>query len=401
MKPTTATGDPAMIRRINTGIALEAVLKHAPLSRAAISEKTGLNKATVSSLVQDLLDQHLVLETGQGESSGGRKPVMLVFNKLAGHAVGVDVGANYIQGVLTDLEGGVIREIRRPHHAQSSPSIMEMLFDLIDELAASATAAGAVASPYGLVGIGIGLPGIVDETGALLFAPNMDWEPTEVARLTEKRFGVPVRVDNEANFGALGEQVFGAGSGIRHLVYVSAGIGIGTGLVLDGKLYRGSAGHSGELGHLSIDYAGPLCRCGNRGCWELYASEQALLDKARIVGCGTLDDVLERAEAGDEDVLAVLEETGSRLGVGIATIVNIFNPEAVLIGNRLSRAKRWLEEPLARELASRALPYHRSRLRLLFAELGDASAVRGAAHQAVSAFLERVKAGEGQRSLAE
>ncbi len=391
MKPTTATGDPAMIRRINTGIALEAVLKHAPLSRAAISEKTGLNKATVSSLVQDLLDQQLVLETGQGQSSGGRKPVMLVFNNRAGHTVGVDVGANYILGVLTDLEGSVLKEIRRPHEARSAASIMKLLFALIEELAAVGKS-----SPYGLVGIGIGLPGIVDETGALLFAPNMDWEPTEVARLTEARFGVPVRVDNEANFGALGEQVFGAGSGIRHLVYVSAGIGIGTGLVLDGKLYRGSTGHSGELGHLSVDYAGPPCRCGNRGCWELYASEQALLDNALPLGCRTLDEILERANAGDKTIIDVLERTGAMLGVGIATIANIFNPEAVLIGNRLSRAKRWLEAPLARELESRALPYHRSRLRVLFAELGDASAVRGAAHLAASAFLDRVKAGKAQ-----
>ena len=174
----------------------------------------------------------------------------------------------------------------------------------------------------------------------------------------------------------------------------SAGIGIGTGLVLDGKLYRGAGGYSGELGHLSIDYKGAACRCGNQGCWELYASEQAVLDKAATLGCSSLDEVLERAEAGDPAVRAILEETGSYLGIGIATIINIFNPEAVIVGNSLSRARKWLEEPLRRALESRALPLHRSSHRLLFAELMDSSAVRGAAYTAADAFLGRVKAGE-------
>lgn len=388
MKSTT-TGDPALIRRINTGIALDAVLKGEPLSRAAISAGTGLNKATVSSLVQDLLDRGLLTETGQGASSGGRKPVMLEFRASAGCAIGIDVGATYLMGVRADLRGEVLAELRRPMEAAGGRSVMEQLIGFIEELLPKQPP-----QPYGVVGIGIGLPGIVDGAGSLLLAPHMDWEPTEVARRLEERFGVPVHADNEANFGAQGERIFGAAAGIRHLVYVSAGMGIGTGLVLDGQLYRGASGFSGELGHLSIQFDGPACRCGNRGCWERFASEQAALESAAAIGCGSLEELAQLAEQGHSEALRIWDEIGSYLGIGIATIINVFNPEAVLIGSRLSMAARWLEPAVQREVQARALPFHRRQARVRFAELGDGSAVRGAAWQAAEGFLARVKAGE-------
>ncbi|WP_442956387.1 ROK family transcriptional regulator [Paenibacillus sp. YIM B09110] len=380
------TGDLALIKKMNTSIVLEAVIKHAPLSRAQISELTGLNKATVSSLVQDLIDSNLVLEIGPGESSGGRKPVMLLFNGTAGYAVGIDLGVNYIRGVLSDLEGNVVSELQRRMKRQDPDFALEQLASCIEELMGKAPE-----SAYGIVGIGVGVPGIVDDHGSILFAPNLKWRQVELQRLLEERFELPVTIDNEANAGAQGEQKYGAGRGIRNQIYVSVGIGIGTGIILNKELYKGASGFSGELGHLSIEYNGKPCSCGNQGCWELYASENALLERAASLGFDSLEDLLASAEEGNEQVRELISSIGDYLGAGIANIVNVFNPDVVIIGNRMSRAKTWLEQSVQAAVDRRTLSYHRERLLILFAELQDQSAVRGAAYYAISKFFTKIK----------
>ncbi|GMK45213.1 xylose repressor [Paenibacillus glycanilyticus] len=387
MKVTT-TGDLTLIKKINTSIVLEAVLKQAPLSRAQISELTGLNKATVSNLVQDLIDSDLVVEIGPGESSGGRKPVMLLFNGMAGYAVGIDLGVNYIRGVLADLEGNVVAELQRSLKKHQLEFTLKELIQCIHELIGKAPA-----SPYGIVGIGIGVPGIVDDQGSILFAPNLEWQHVELQHMLEEEFKLPVTIDNEANAGAQGEQKYGTGRGIAHQIYVSVGIGIGTGIILNKELYKGATGFSGELGHLSIEYNGKPCRCGNEGCWELYASENALLEQAAPLGFDNLEDLLDAAEAGNEEVRALFYKIGEYMGAGISNIVNVFNPDVVIIGNRMSRAKTWLEEAVQSSVTRRTLPYHRERLRILFAELQDQSAVRGAAYYAISKFFTKIKTG--------
>lgn len=380
------TGDLALIKKINTAIVLEAVLKHAPLSRAQISELTGLNKATVSSLVQDLIDSHFVLENGPGQSSGGRKPVMLLFNGTAGYAVGIDLGVNYIRGLLVDLEGNVIAEHQGVLKQQDPELAILQLMAYIELLINQAPE-----SPYGVVGIGVGVPGIVDDNGTILFAPNLKWRQIELQRQLEERFTIPVTIDNEANAGAQGEQKYGAGRGIPNQIYVSVGIGIGTGIILNKELYKGASGFSGELGHLSIEYDGKPCSCGNRGCWELYASENALLERAALLGFENLDELLLSAAAGDERVIGLIRSIGDYLGAGIANIVNVFNPNVVIIGNRMSRAAEWLGPAVQAAVDQRTLPYHRERMRILFAELKDQSAVRGAAYYAISRFFLKIK----------
>ncbi|THF72669.1 ROK family protein [Cohnella fermenti] len=385
----TTTGDQALIKRINTAIVLEAILKEQPLSRAKISEITGLNKATVSSLVQDLIDNQLVREIGTGVSSGGRKPVMLEFIATAGYSVGIDLGVNYLRGVLVDLRGTVVAERTAPLSAVDPDDVFNVLRPFIQSLVSEAPP-----SPFGVVGIGVGVPGLVDSSGSVLYAPNLGWREVPLKDALSRTFGIPVLIDNEANVGAIGERTFGSGRGVSNMVYVSVGIGIGTGIILQRTLYKGASGFSGELGHLSVDAHGKPCRCGNRGCWELYASEQALLDQARSLGhSGDLDELLAAADAGDEAVRGLLAGIGEYLGIGIANIVNIFNPDAIVIGNRMSRAQPWIEQAMRRTVEERALNFHLRGVQLLFAELGGRSAVMGAAEQAVSAFFDRLKAG--------
>ncbi|WP_372660527.1 ROK family protein [Cohnella sp.] len=384
---TIPTGDQALIKRINTAIVMEFILRGAPLSRAQISERSGLNKATVSSLVQDLIDNSLVKEIGRGESSGGRKPVMLEFIATSGYAIGIDLGVNYIRGVLTDLRGMTVAERTSSLHRTEPEAVIEQLCVCIEALRSEAPA-----SPYGIIGIGVGVPGLVDDNGAILFAPNLKWRDVPLQRLLTERFSLPITIDNEANMGALGEQKYGAGRNINNLVYVSVGIGIGTGLILQKALYKGASGFSGEMGHLSVEAHGKSCSCGNRGCWEMYASEQALLDQAAVLGYDDLESLLAAASAGREDVLALFSGIGEYLGIGIANIVNVFNPDAVVIGNRMSQAQPWLEGILRQTVVQRALGFHLRKVQLLFAELGERSAMMGAAEMAITGFFTKLKA---------
>jgi predicted NBD/HSP70 family sugar kinase len=383
---TTPTGDQALIKRINTAIVLEFILQGSPLSRAQISEQSGLNKATVSSLVQDLIDGSLVKEIGTGQSSGGRKPVMLEFIATSGYAIGIDLGVNYIRGVLTDLRGGIVVERTSSLRNTEVGVAIEQLCGCVEALIAE-----SLSSPFGIVGIGVGVPGLVDESGAILFAPNLKWRDVPLQRLLAERFSLPVTIDNEANMGALGEQKYGAGRHINNLIYVSVGIGIGTGLILHKALYKGASGFSGEMGHLSVEAHGKICSCGNRGCWEMYASEQALLDQAADLGFGDLESLLAAATAGREDVLKLFASIGEYLGIGIANIVNVFNPNAVVIGNRMSQARPWLEDVLRQTVEQRALGFHLRNVQLLFAELGERSSMMGAAEMAITGFFTRVK----------
>ncbi|MCU6712843.1 ROK family transcriptional regulator [Paenibacillus sp. J5C_2022] len=383
-----STGDPALIKKINTSIVLECILQFAPLSRAAIAQKTGLNKATVSSLVQDLIDRHLVLEVGAGASSGGRKPVMLIFNGKAGFAIGIDVGVNYLRGILTDLEGKVLQHVHHSMPDSRQDSVFKAISNCIDQFKQQAPD-----SPYGIIGIGVGVPGIVNEEGTVVFAPNMGWRQVELKHALEKLYQLPVMIDNEANAGALGEHNYGAGRSYRNQIYVSVGIGIGTGIILDSELYKGSSGFSGELGHLSIQFDGKSCSCGNQGCWELYASENALLEAGAAYGYHDIHAMLQAAEQNKPHIRELFHDIGTYLGIGIANIANIFNPEAVIVGNRMSLAEEWIRPAIEQAVSRRTLRFHHRQLLIHFAELGEQSAVRGAAYCAIKAFWIEVKSG--------
>src|SRR5690606_25403901 len=173
----------------------------------------------------------------------------------------------------------------------------------------------------------------------VLFAPNLGWRSVDLPQLMEQRLRLPVFVENEANAGAIGELHYGAGQGISDLVFISIGAGIGAGIIIDRNIYKGAAGFSGEIGHMTIDANGKPCRCGNRGCWELYASENALLNMAAERAGETaglsLEAVIERARHHDEAILDALASVGRKLGIGVAGILNMMNPEQIIIGNRL------------------------------------------------------------------
>ncbi|ANA79495.1 ROK family protein [Paenibacillus glucanolyticus] len=383
---TNITGDQALVKKINTSIILDTIRQHAPVSRAKVSKLTGLNKATVSNLVQELSSHHLIQEIGPGESSGGRKPQLLLFNGKAGYAIGVELRVKQMTAVLTDLEGRILAEDDRPLEGHDVESVTRLMVSMINGLMRQAPP-----SHYGIIGIGVGVPGMVDGDGTVLFAPNLGWDMVPLQKQLEHELGLPVTIDNEANAGAQGELRFGAGQDARHLLYISAGSGIGSGIIINGELYKGARGYAGESGHMSIEAEGRECTCGNRGCWELYASEKSYDSKGTALPSRRTSELIHYAEQGHEETIRHFEELGRFLGVGITNLVNGFNPQSVIIGGPLSDARPWIEETLQQVVAQRTLPYHRELMEIRFAELGSRSTLIGAAYSAISQFLGPVR----------
>jgi predicted NBD/HSP70 family sugar kinase len=385
----TLTGNQQLVKQINKTLVLETILHEAPISRADISQKVGLNKGTVSSLVNELLEDQLIYESGPGQSSGGRRPVILLFNEKAGFSIGIDLGVNYILGVLTDLKGNIMVEVNKKLIVRSYEVVIEILKSVISDLINAAPQ-----SHYGIVGIGIGVPGLVNNHGEILVAPNLGWKNMNLREEIENSFDVPVFIENEANAGAYGEKLYGAGKENDNILYISAGIGIGVGIVLNGELFYGMNGFSGEAGHMIVQVNGKDCTCGSSGCWELYASEKALLEEAKklkLTGVTeetlSIELLLELANKGNEDIINLFHSIGMYLGVGINNIINIFNPEQVIIGNRLSMAKEWLEKSIEKFIKNHTMKYHQKDLIISFSKHAYYSAAIGVSAQMIDQFL--------------
>ena len=341
-----------VVKQENKSLVMEILINSSPISRAEIATLTGLNKGTVSSLVAELLEEQLIYESGQGQSSGGRRPVMLIFNQQAGYSIGIDIGVNYLLGILTDLQGNICHETTVKFSNLTYDEMEAKLFKTIDDLIALAPS-----SPYGIIGIGIGVPGAVSNDGEILLAPNLGWSNVHLKEVIEDKYEVPVIIENEANAGAYGEKHFGVGKDFNNIIYISIGMGIGVGLILNNALYKGKSGFSGELGHMTIEVNGMTCSCGSEGCWELYASEKSLLTNAKKLSIMpendeelSLEYLLSHAENGHQQTIELFEKIGNYLGVGVKNIMNIFNPEQVIIGNRIASAEKWLQEPLNKQI---------------------------------------------------
>ncbi|MEI2464325.1 ROK family transcriptional regulator [Niallia taxi] len=380
------TWNQQLVKKENKSLVLSQIINHAPLSRADIAQRSGLNKGTVSSLVAELIEEKLINESGPGESSGGRRPVMLHFNHGAGHTIGIDLGVNYILGVLTDLSGNIVVHKNEAYKNTSYEDTISRVVNIIKFLINAAPP-----SPYNIVGIGVGTPGIIDKKGTLLLAPNLGWHDIPFQTELEKIFQIPVIVENEANTGAYGEKQFGVGQHADNLIYISAGIGIGAGIIINGELYSGFTGYSGEVGHMTIDRNGAKCTCGNKGCWELYASEQALLSKANSKNLPKeigLDDIISLAKEGNKEILETLAEIGENLAVGIINIIHAFNPEQIIIGNRLASCKQWLEPKVKEVIQQYTSPFNQTDIRIDFSSPSMPVSAIGASAFSAEAFLK-------------
>jgi glucokinase-like ROK family protein len=363
------TADQGLIRKLNTAVLLDALRRFAPLSRAELAARTGLNRSTVSIIVNSLIEEGLIQETDLQSSKVGRPGMLLELNPKGGFAIGIELGVDFISIILTDF----IARVQWREQVCSDPN--EDQITILDRAATLTQHALDYGLSQGLrpLGIGVGVPGLVDlRQGKLIFAPNLHWNNVPLRLIWSQHFNLPIFVENEANAAALGEYYFGAAQGVDSFIYLSAGIGLGAGIVLDGKLFRGSNGYASEVGHMTVDPNGELCGCGKRGCWETQVGPRAVLRRVRktlesgvpSALCDLVESDLERisfesvvqaAGQGDSVALRALQEVGERLGVGVANLVNVFNPELIVLGGALNLASTILLPIVERLIRENAL----------------------------------------------
>jgi predicted NBD/HSP70 family sugar kinase len=368
------------LRERNRVEVIDVLRRRGTASRAEIARTTGLSRSTVGSLVADLQARGLVVErevdAAPAGPSGGRPGVLLALDPSAGLALGVDFGHSHVRVALADLSSDVLAEADRALDVDhAAVQALDCAVELVDEVLA-----GAGVDRGRVIGAGVGMPGPVDrvtgEVGSSVILPG--WAGLRPAAEVERRLGMQVEVDNDANLGALGEATFGAGQGVRDLVYVKLASGIGAGLILGGRLHRGARGIAGELGHVQVDPAGQICRCGNRGCLETIAAGPALLELLRRSHGSDLTnrDLVTLAADGDVVARRALEDAGRAVGRALADLVNTLNPELVVIGGDLPADA--LVEGVRDSIARHALPAAAEAVSVTAGVLGARAEVLGA-----------------------
>jgi predicted NBD/HSP70 family sugar kinase len=366
------------IRIINRQIVLNYVRERAPLSRADIAHETNLQRSTVSLIVDELKGEGLI-EEFNGESTGGRPPLLLQLRAAEAIALAVDLNIQSTIVVASDLAGRVLEQVE----FKTDKNARRMLDQLISCLRK------LLRKHPGIEGIGISLPGLVDpETGAALFIPHFKWRDWPVAEKVLAACGVPVRVDNDANAAALAELWFGRPEirEVRDFILVLVEDGLGTGIVFDGQVYRGASGSAGEFGHMTIGRGAPAaCAAGSRECWEAFASERAALVRyARLTkqrngdGRVKFSQLVDRALDGEGAARNALKETAYYLGVGISNLIKGLNPEVVIVCGQIARAWSFVERELNNAVEKKSLCRELSQTRIISSTLGENPRITGA-----------------------
>lgn len=369
-----------------------AIRRRGPLSRTDLSTQLDYSRASVTGIVGRMLDARILTEAGEGKSAGGRRPFLLDVNPGLGYVAGVDIGATSLDVAVADFRGAVLERAAEPADVRGRPDeFLARVADLVTELLARRGAA-----PGDLIGLGVGVPGPVEFVPGVLIAPPLMplWEGFPIKGFLRERFpAARVAVDNDVNIMARGEHQAGAGRGLDHFLFIKIGTGIGCGIISHGEVYRGADGAAGDVGHICVDYNGPVCHCGNQGCLEIMAAGPAIAAAARARaesgesaflaarlaerGALTAVDVGDAAAAGDRAALEIIRRSGRMIGGVLATLVNFYNPQAVFIGGGVAHIGNGLLSAIRQATLRRATALSTRRLRVEYSALGEDAGVIG------------------------
>ncbi len=394
--PHPRTGNRNLIRRINQNLLLNLIRTQGPISRAELAKRTQLAPATVSQITHALLSRGLVHEIGAGSSSGGRRPVLLKLEPQAGFVVGLKLAADSMAAAVTDLQATVLHYLEVPRTSDEPPT--RTLGALIRTVERALKESRVDARK--VLGIGIGMGGVIDsQNGICHYSTILNWRDVQVTQPLNEHFHLPVYVHNDVNTLTVAEQWFGHGKGVDHFVVVTIGRGIGMGIVANGQFDRGAFGGAGELGHVTLVKDGPPCDCGKRGCLEALASDPRVVEQARAsLRAGkktqlaehglTFDRIVAAARAGDGLAQRLLADSGRWLGIGIANVVNLLNPELVIVGGEGVRAGDWRFETMRAAIREHTFNGLGQSLQVVIEFGGDQTWARGAASLVLNEIFE-------------
>ncbi|MEQ4194332.1 ROK family transcriptional regulator [Streptomyces sp. YIM 103828] len=369
-------GSQSSLHRANLERVVRAVRLSGSLTQAEIARTTGLSAATVSNIVRELKESGTVEVTPT--SAGGRRARSVSLSGDAGIVIGVDFGHTHLRVAVGNLAHQILAEEAEPLDVDASA---EQGFDRAELLVGRLLDATGVDRAK-VAGVGLGVPGPIDVASGMLGSTSIlpGWSGTQPALALGERIGVPVAVDNDANLGALGELVWGSGRGVRDLAYIKVAGGVGAGLVIDGQIYRGPGGTAGEIGHITLDESGPVCRCGNRGCLETFTAARyvlPLLEPTHGTGL-TMEKVVALAKEGDPGCRRVVADVGRYIGSGVASLCNLLNPSRVVLGGDLAEAGELVLGPIRTSVGRYAIPSAARQLELVPGSLGGRAEVLGA-----------------------
>jgi predicted NBD/HSP70 family sugar kinase len=369
-------GSQSSLHRANLERVVRAVRMAGSLTQAEIARTTGLSAATVSNIVRELKESGTVQVTPT--SAGGRRARAVSLSGDAGAVVGVDFGHSHLRVAVGNLAHQVLAEEAEPIDVDASA---DEGFDRAERLVQRLIATTGI-NREKLIGVGLGVPGpiavVTGELGSTSILPG--WSGTHPRHELARRLGVPVHVDNDANLGALGELVWGNGRGTGDLAYIKVASGVGAGLVINGHIYRGPGGTAGEIGHITLDESGPVCRCGNRGCLETFTAARyvlPLLHSSHGTNL-TMARVVQLAREGDPGCRRVVADIGRHIGSGVANLCNLINPSRVVLGGDLAEAGDLVLGPVRDSVARYAIPSAARQLTVVPGTLGGRAEVLGA-----------------------
>ncbi|MDK2804994.1 ROK family transcriptional regulator [Thermoanaerobacterium thermosaccharolyticum] len=386
-----------LLKGMNESLILNVIRHNKYVSRSEIAKITNLTPPTVTNIINKLLEDGLVKEDKLGESSGGRPPVILKINNEAFDLIVIIIGTDIMEEYLLDAELNIRESQVDSIKKEDKEGIFKLLFDRIKDLKGK--------SAKEIAGIGIVVRGPVKSTeGVSVFSPNIGWRNVPIKEMIEKEFEIPTFVENDVRAMALGEFYNGIAKNVGNVVFLKVGHGIGATIILDGKIYRGINDMAGEIGHTTIDVAGPKCSCGNYGCFEALASEKALVNNVvkrikegsySIVSeyvSGDLENITTRfvykaAEEGDEVALSELNKIAIYLGIGIANIVNVFSPELVLISGGIVRGRRFIEDVVLETIKKRSFEANYSSCSIVFSNPDYNTALMGISNIILDSIL--------------
>ncbi|SDO76095.1 Sugar kinase of the NBD/HSP70 family, may contain an N-terminal HTH domain [Nakamurella panacisegetis] len=403
MRTLSATGavgspaDQATVRRLNLGLLMRSLAAGGPRSRARLAEDTGLNKATVSSLVTELVDRGLVTEGIIQRRGVGRPGRTIEVNVGVVRCIGLELNVDYLAGVITDLTGRVLarRRMSLPMLDLGPARAMGQVAEMAGELVA-----GCGATPNQVQTLHLSLPGLIDiDAGVLAYGPNLRWRQVDVVHTLMGRLrwaGTRIAVDNDANLGAMAEYASGPSAGSNNLLYLVGEIGVGAGMIIDGRIVRGATGFAGEVGHMPIGDPTVQCGCGRRGCWETAVGMNAVVDAVSADRgdrlregdmTARLAEIVRRAEAGDARTLAALTSAGRNLGVGASVLANLLDPEVIIFGGHFAALEKYVADAVSAEMRSRVLGGEVMACRIEYSTLGFEAPALGAAHAGIDSLI--------------
>ena len=369
-------GSQSSLHRANLERVIRAVRAAGSLTQADIARTTGLSAATVSNIVRELKELGTV--EVRSTSAGGRRARSVSLSSDAGIVVGVDFGHSHLRVAVGNLAHQVLAEEAEPVDVDASA---EQGFDRAEKLVERLLTVAGVDRAK-IIGIGLGVPGPIDMTsgtiGSTAILPG--WRGTNPREELAARTGVPVHVDNDANLGALGESVWGSGRGAGDLAYIKVASGVGAGLVINGRIYRGSGGTAGEIGHITLDESGPVCRCGNRGCLETFTAARHVLPLLTPIHGPelTMRRVVRLAREGDPGCRRVIADVGRHVGTAVAQLCNVLNLNRVVLGGDVAEAGEIALGPIRDSVGRYAIPSAARQLTVAAGALGGRAEVLGA-----------------------